>query len=285
MTRVEGPVDGPVLDAGPGGIGNLSRMLPPGTLANRPWHIVERNTVAYRRTWPVFLTGFAEPVLYLLSIGIGVGRLVGKVPGPAGALVDYRAFVAPGLLAASAMNGSIMDTTFNFFVKLKYARTYDAILATPLDTVDVSQGEVSWAVIRGTCYSAGFLVTMLAFGLVHSWWGLLVVPAAALTGFAFAGAGLALTTFMGSFRDFDRITLSIVPMFLFSGTFFPLSRYPDVLAWGVRCSPLYQGVALIRMLTLGGLTWTALVHIAYLVTMGVVGVRIAARRLVRVLQP
>ncbi len=260
------------------------RIVPPGLFGARPWRVVERNVTAYRRTWPVFLTGFAEPILYLLSIGIGVGRLVGKVPGPAGP-VDYRAFVAPGLVASSAMNGAIMDASFNFFVKLKYARTYDAILATPLGPSDVVRGELRWAMIRGTCYSAGFVLTLLALGLLESPWAVLAVPAAALVGFAFAGAGLALTSYMRSFSDFDRITLTIMPMFLFSTTFFPLSRYPDALQWVVRCTPLYQGVALIRSLTLGGVEWTALLHVAYLAAMGVIGVRIAARRLAAVLQP
>ena len=101
-------------------------------VARRPVRIVERNALAYRRIWYVFLTGFAEPVLYLLSIGVGVGRLVGDLPGPGGHPVPYQTFVAPGLLAAAAMNGAIFDTTFNFFVKFKYAHTYDAMLATPL---------------------------------------------------------------------------------------------------------------------------------------------------------
>jgi lipooligosaccharide transport system permease protein len=261
------------------------RVLPPGILGHRPLRVIERNALAYLRTWIVFLTGFAEPVLYLLSVGIGVGRLVGRIPGPGGRPVGYRDFVAPGLLAASAMNGAILDTTFNFFVKFKYAHTYDAMLATPMDVGDVARGEVGWALLRGTAYASAFVVTMLCLGLLHSPWALLAVPAAALIAFAFAGAGIAATTCMRSFIDFDYVNLAIIPMFLFSGTFFPLSRYPDALAWLIRVLPLYQGVAIERALVLGHPDGWLVLQSAYLLALGAIGIRIATRRLGRLLQP
>jgi lipooligosaccharide transport system permease protein len=251
----------------------------------RSVRIVERNALKYRRIWYVFLTGFAEPILYLLSIGVGVGELIGELPGAGGRPVSYEMFVAPGLMAAAAMNGAIFDTTFNFFVNFKYLHTYDAMLATPLRVGEVASGEVVWALLRGTVYACGFLVTMLALGLVESGWAVLAVPAAVLIGFAFAGAGLAATTFMRSFIDFDYVNLAIVPLFLFSATFFPLSRYPDTVEWIVRCTPLYQGVALERGLILGDIRWTLLVSAAYLSAMGWLGVRVAANRLGRLLQP
>ncbi|MCU1426687.1 MAG: type transporter [Actinomycetia bacterium] len=263
----------------------IGRVLPVGAMARRPLHIVERNALAYRRMWYVFVAGFAEPIFYLLSIGVGVGKLVGDLPGPGGVLVDYRHFVAPALLATAAMNGSIFDTTFNFFVKYKYMKTYDAILATPLSARDVAAGEVAWALLRGTVYSAVFLVTMVAFGLVSSWWALLAVPSAVLIGFAFAGAGLAATTFMRSFVDFDYVNLAMVPLFLFSATFFPLSRYPTALGLVVRATPLYQGVAIERALVLGHVDWSLIAHAAYLAALGFVGMRIAARRIGHLLQP
>jgi lipooligosaccharide transport system permease protein len=241
--------------------------------------LVERNVLAYRRQWLVFLSGLAEPLLYLLSIGIGVGELVGDIPGPGGDPVSYRAFVAPGMLAAAAMNGAIFDTTFNFFVKLKYQGVYDAMLATPLRPHDVAAGEVSWSLLRGAAYSAMFLVAMLAFGLVESWWAVLVLPAAVLIGFAFAGAGLAATTYMRSWTDFDLVTAALVPLFLFSGTFFPLSRYPDWLATIIRFTPLHQGVELGRAFVFGVVDWTVPLHALYLVALGAVGVRVASRRL------
>ena len=247
--------------------------------------VVERNTLAYRRMWLAFVTGLVEPLLYLLSIGIGVGGLVGKVPGPGGQPIPYDQFVAPGLLAAAAMNGAVFDTTFNFFFKFKYAHTFDAMLATPLEVGDVARGELLWALLRGSIYSAVFLVTMLIMGLVGSWWALLALPAAVLIGFAFAGAGIAATTFMRSWTDFDFVNLALIPMFLFSATFFPLSQYPTGLQWVVRCTPLYQGVALERGLTIGQLTWTMLVNVAYLAVLGTVGLQIATRRLKALLQP
>jgi lipooligosaccharide transport system permease protein len=249
------------------------------------WRVVERNTLAYRRMWLAFVSGLFEPLLYLLSIGIGVGHLVGKIPGPGGQPIPYDEFVAPGLMAAAAMNGAVLDTTFNFFFKYKYAHTYDAMLATPLEVGDIARGEVLWALIRGGIYSAAFLVTMLLLGLVGSWWAVLAIPAALLIAFAFAGAGIAATTFMRSWTDFDFVNLALIPMFLFAATFFPLSQYPGALQVVVRLTPLYQGVAIERGLTTGQLQWSMLLNVVYLVLMGAVGVRIATRRLRILLQP
>jgi lipooligosaccharide transport system permease protein len=260
------------------------RILPPMTARQRPWRLVERNALAYRRTWAVFLTGLFEPILFLLSIGIGVGALVGEIPF-AGGTVSYEEFVAPGLLAAAAMNGALLDTTFNFFIKYKYSHTYDAIVATPVGAGDVATGEILWALMRGAIYSTAFLVTMLLFGLVPSWWAVLVVPAAVLIGFAFAGAGLAATTFMRSWVDFDYVTLALIPLFLFSATFFPLTRYPAGLQAVIRLTPLYQGVVIERSLVLGDIHWSLLLNAAYLALMGAIGLRIAAKRIVRLLQP
>lgn len=254
-------------------------------LTHRPsFAIVERNVLAYRRMLAPFVTGFLEPLLYLGSIGIGVGSLIGDVTVD-GRTVPYEVFVAPGLFVVAAMNGAIMDTTFGFFVKFKYGKTYDAILSTPLGVTDVAIGEVTWAVLRGGVYASAFLVAMLAFGLVESWWGALALPVAMLVAYAFAGAGLGASTYMRSFVDFDYISLALVPLFLFSATFFPLDRYPDWLARVIAVTPLYQGVALSRAVLLGevhvGLLW----HVAYLAAMGTVGLRIAARRLGMLLQP
>jgi lipooligosaccharide transport system permease protein len=247
--------------------------------------VVERNAVSYRRMWFLFATGLLEPLLYLLSIGIGVGGLVGKVPGPNGQPIPYDQFVAPGMMAAAAMNGAVLDTTFNFFFKFKYAHTYDSMLATPLEVGDVARGELLWALLRGGAYSAAFLVAMTVLGLVSSWWAVLALPAAALVAYAFAGAGIAGSTFMRSWTDFDFINLALIPMFLFAATFFPLSQYPDALQWVVRCTPLYQGVALIRGLTTGQLAGTMVVNVVYLAVMGTLGLRVASRRLATLLQP
>jgi lipooligosaccharide transport system permease protein len=261
------------------------RIAPPGTFARRPLAVLERNARAYRRMWWAFLSGFVEPFLYLASIGIGVGALVGDVDVGGGRTVPYEVFVAPGLFAVAAMNGAIMDTTFNFFIKFKYGKVYDAILATPLDTRDVATGEVTWAVLRGSIYAAAFLAAMVAFGLVQSWWGLLALPIASLIAFAFAGAGLGAATYIRSFVDFDYISLVLVPSFLFSATFFPLDQYPGWVAAIVQLTPLYQGVALARGAVLGDMSWTMILHVAYLAAMGLAGCRVAAHRLGTLLQP
>jgi lipooligosaccharide transport system permease protein len=247
-------------------------------------HVAERNVVSYRRNWKILMTGLAEPFLYLLSIGVGVGALVGNVP-VSGRLVSYESFVAPALLATSAMNGAVFDATFNFFFKIKYAHTFDAMLATPLGVGDVALGEMGWSLTRSTIYAAAFLLAMTGFGLVHSWWALLALPAATLIGMACAGVGMAATTYMRSFVHFDYVNLALIPMFLFSATFFPITRYPAALQVVVRATPLYQGVALERGLILGDVSWALAGHVAYLVVMGAIGLRIAAARLSKMLLP
>jgi lipooligosaccharide transport system permease protein len=266
------------------GAGVWAKRLLPGGVGRGALRVVERNTTAYRRQWLLFLTGLLEPALYLLSIGIGVGGLVGKVAAPGGDFVDYKTFVAPGLMAVAAMNGAVLDTTFNFFFKFKYARTYDAMLATPLRVGDIAYGEMMWALMRGALYSAAFLATMAIVGLVHSWWAVLALPAALLIGAAFAGAGLAGTTFMRSYVDFDYVNLALIPMFLFSGVFFPVAQYPDAVQWIVRITPLYQGVVLERALVLGHVEWSLLLNAAYLAVMAWLGLSVATHRLTRLLQ-
>ena len=253
-----------------------ARVLP--VWGSGSWRIVERNFLVYRRGWVVFVTGMLEPILYLLSIGVGVGGLVGDFSLGDGTRVGYVEFVAPAMLASSAMNGALFDATYNIFFRMKYAKLYDAMLATPLRPTDVARGEITWALLRGSCYSAVFILVMLMLGLVSSWWMLLALPATLLIGYAFAGAGMALTTWMRTWQDFEFVTLAIMPMFLFSATFYPLSTYPGVVQVIVRCTPLYQGVSLIRGMALGTLGWSALWSAAYLAAMGTLGLRVAGRR-------
>ena len=190
-----------------------------------------------------------------------------------------------GMLANAAMNGAILDTTFNFFVKFKYSKAYDAMLATPLDAQDVALGEVAWSLLRGAVYAVGFLVVMALFGLTPSFWAVLGLPVALLVGFAFAGAGLGATTYMRSYLDFDKVAMVMVPLFLFSATFFPLERYPDGLAAVIRWTPLYQGVVLARSVTLGDIHPSLLLNALYLLVMGWAGTRVASRRIAKLLQP
>lgn len=261
-----------------------ARVAPPRLLGGRRAALlVERNLMVYRRTWIIIVSGFFEPLFYLLSIGVGIGALVGDVTGTGGRAVDYTTWVAPGLLASAAMNGAVYESTMNIFFKLKYAKTYDAVLATPVTVGDVATGEIAWALLRGAAYAVVFLAVMLAMGLVESWWAVLVVPGALLIGFAFAAVGMACTTFMRSWNDFDMVQLAVLPLFLFSATFYPLSVYPDALQVVVRLTPLYHGVALLRSLSLGTVGPGLLAHVAYLGAMGLLGLGVTSRRLAKLL--
>jgi len=250
----------------------------------RARHLVERNFLVYRRGWIFLVSGFFEPFFYLLSIGLGLSHLVGPVTVD-GVTVPYTAFVAPGLLASAAMNGALFDSTFNIFFKLKIAKTYDAVLATPMAVGDVALGELTWSLLRGALYSTAFLAVMAALGYVESPWAVLCLPGAVLVAFAFAGAGMAGTSYMRSWQDFDMVSLVVLPMFLFSATFYPLTVYPGWLQAVVRCTPLYQGVALLRGLDLGIVGWVLLAHALYLAVMGVIGLLVTSRRLARLLLP
>jgi len=260
MRRVAGAV------GGPGGV-----------------QVLERNARAYRHLWLLLVSGVAEPLFYLLSLGVGLGPLVGPVAGPGGVVVPYREFVAPGLLAVSAMNGAIYDSTFNVYFKLKWAKVYDAMLATPLRPAEVALGEIGWALLRGGLYAVAFTGVMAALGLLRSGWAALAVPVALLIGFAFAGVGMACTTFMRSWQDFDYVLLAILPLFLFSATFYPLSVYPRPVAVIVEWTPLYQGVVLLRDLVLGVAEPSLLWRAAYLLAMGLTGLAVAGRRIARLL--
>ncbi|MEU6646057.1 ABC transporter permease [Saccharomonospora sp. NPDC046836] len=259
--------------------GLLLRILPPGLYAGRAGTLIERSALAYSRAWLVLLSGVFEPLFYLLAFQIGFGTLVSEVTGPGGQTLSYVAFVAPALLAASAMNGAVFDSTFGVFFKFRYQKTYDAMLATPVGPLDVALGEIGWAVLRGGGYALTFFGVMGVLGLVTSPWAVLLVPAALLVSFAFASIGMACATFLRSPSQFDFIQLAVVPMFLFSATFFPLSVYPEALQHVVQWTPLYQGVDLMRGLSVGVLDWSMLGNVAYLLALAGVGVYATARRL------
>ena len=251
--------------------------------SRRSLRLVERNLYVYRHGWLVILSGFFEPLFYLLGIGFGIGALVGTVVGPGGQEISYQLFVAPALLASAAMNGAINESTFNFFFKLNYDKVFVAILATPLSSGDIAVGELTWALIRGGLYAIGFLAVMLVLGLVVSPWIVLALPAALLVGFAFGAVGMAATSFMKTWQDFDLIQLVVLPLFLFSATFYPIETYPEPIRTIVQLTPLYQGVDLIRSLAVGYITPVLLVHVAYLLVMGFAGLFVVSRRLDKLL--
>ncbi|MGH8793057.1 MAG: ABC transporter permease [Stackebrandtia sp.] len=249
----------------------------------RPGAVMERNYFVHRRAWLLMLSGVAEPMIYLLGLGVGVGALVGQIALPDGRSVDYAVFVAPAMLANSAMFAVVAETTFNVFGKLKFAKLYDAVIATPLRPMDIALGEAMWALIRAFVYALAFVAVMGVMGMLASWWALLALPATTLVGCAFVGIGLTLTTFFKSWTDFDWVISLMFVMFLFSGTFTPIESYPPGLQQLVYVSPLYHGIELVRGLSLGVPEWSLLGNAAYLLAVGVVGVLISARRMGRLL--
>lgn len=259
----------------------LFRSAIAGLGGRRSWRLVERNLVYYRHQWPILVSGFFEPLFYLLGLGVGVGSLVGPVAGPDGRPVAYGAFVAPALLATSAMNGAIYEATYNFFGKLRWQKTYQAIVATPLRMGDVALGELLWALIRSGLYSAAFLAVIVAWGLTRGPWVVLALPATLLLGFAVGAAGMAATTYLRNWTDLDLVTLVTLPVFLFSGTFYPVTVYPEPWRSLVWLSPLYHGSELLRRLTLGMVDPALLVHIGFLVLLGTAGLLVAGHRLER----
>jgi lipooligosaccharide transport system permease protein len=269
--------------ARPGLAHRIARALPLPAGAGMARALVERNFVSFRRTWTIIVSGFFEPVFFLFAMGVGIGSMIGDVQLADGTHVPYLAFVAPALLASSAMNGAVFDSTTNVFFKLKYAKLYDSVLATPLGPRDVAVGEITWALLRGVVYSGAFLLVAWLAGAVHTPWALAAVPAATLIGWAFASVGMGCATYMRTWADFDYVQLAIMPMFLFSATFFPLETYPPALQWLVQATPLYHGVGMARELMLGSVTPTMAAHVAYLVAMGLVGTVWTARRVERLL--
>lgn len=248
-----------------------------------PASLVERNLTIYRHTWYLLLAEIFEPVLYLVSMGLGIGALVGRVPGLGGPSVSYVEYVAPALLATAAMNGAMNETTFNMYGKLMVQRTYESILATPLRVRDVALGEVLWALLRGAAVALVFAAVLGAAGLAHSAWAALIVPGALLIGFAFAAIGLAVVTYLRSWQDFQLIQLAMLPMFLFATTFYPLGVYPRPVQIAVECLPLYQSIQIVREPSLGVMDarvgWAA----GYLAVLGCLALALALRRLERVL--
>ncbi len=261
------------------------RVVPPQVVAaRRPHRLLERQWMVNRSGgWMILVSGFFEPLFYLLSIRVGFGALVGDVD-VGGRSIPYADFVAPALMAASAMNGALYESTMNVFFKLKYDKVYDAALATPLTSGDVALGEMLNSTLRGALYSAAFLVTMWSLGMTSSAWAVAMLPVAVLISFAFSAVGMAATTYMRSWADFEYVPSLMLPMFLFSATFYPLSSYGR-WDWVVQFSPLYHGVAMSRSLNLGEWSWSFVGHTAVLASMSVVGVAVTARRIERLLLP
>jgi lipooligosaccharide transport system permease protein len=245
--------------------------------------VVEQQAILLRGRgyWWLMLSGFVEPVFYLLAVGWGIGSMVGSIPVGDGRSVSYLTFLAPALLATSAMNGALIESGVNFFIKITGMKVYDAVLNTPATPTDIALGELAWSMVRGGIYSGVFLALMAALHVTTPWLALVALPATVLVGFAFGALGLVVATVMRTFADYDYVSLAQSVLFLFSGTFVPISTYPAVARFVVELTPLYRGVDLIRGITLGQFGWTLVLDVLYLLGLIAVGVAVASRRLLR----
>ena len=224
--------------------------------------------VQFRRTWKgTWATTVLTPIGFLAAMGLGLGSIVDS-EAQASTLggVDYLDFIAPGLLAASIMQQATFESSYPVLGAIKWARQYHAQLATPLRVRDALAGHLLWVAARLTISAAVFLVIMGLFGTLHSWWALLCLPAAVLTGMAFAPAIFGYSATLETDSGFALLfRFVIMPMFLFSGTFFPVSQLPDWLEPLAYAVPLWHGVELCRDLALGTVSWgSSLGHVAYL---------------------
>ncbi len=242
--------------------------------------VIERGFAVIRnQNWVIMVSGFFEPVFYLLSMGIGLGGLIGTVAGPGGRPISYAAFIAPALLASSAMNGALYDSTWNVFFKLRFAKLYQGMLATSLGPLDVAAGEIFMALFRGFLYAVGFTGVIAVLGLATSWWALAMIPVALLIALGFAALGMAVTSYFTTFQQMDWINIVLLPMFLFSSTLFPISVFPEAVQWFVMAMPLWHGVELMRQLSVGHFEASTAVHLGYFLVMSVLGVAFTTRRL------
>jgi lipooligosaccharide transport system permease protein len=241
-----------------------------------------RNLALYRRTWKLnLLPNFFEPLLYLVSVGVGVGAYISEMGG-----TSYVAFLAPGLVAVAAMNGASFEVTYNAFVRMNFEKTYESMLTTPIQPEDVLAGEVLWAVTRALIYGGIFWLVVAALGLAPLPWSLLAVPLVPLTGLLFAAIGIAFSLRIPSIDLFSfYFTLFITPLFLFSDIFFPLQeRLSGAWLWVAEALPLLHPVRLMRAAFRGEASWLLLWDLAYIALVSAlllwVAARVTRRRLV-----
>ena len=266
---------------GPHSVTEAARQRKFGALYSRNVQaVVARGLMAAKSsTWLILVSGFFEPVLYLIAMGVGLGTIVGDVEGPGGQPISYAAYIAPALLAVSAMNGAVYDSTWNVFFKMNFAKLYQGMLYTSLGPLDVAMGEIFLALLRGLLYATGFTAVMGVMGLLTTFWAVLMIPASLLIAFGFASLGMGITSFMKTFQQMDWINFFMLPMFLFSATFYPLSVYPEGIQWLIQAMPLWHGVELLRQISVGAFSPATAVHIGYYLVMIVVGVALTTGRL------
>jgi lipooligosaccharide transport system permease protein len=242
----------------------------------------QRNFLVYRRLWHRSIAfGFLQPLLFLTAMGIGVGALIASRDLSAFGGVPYIDWLGPGLLAAMAMQTATFESTYPIMNKIMWGRNYEAMLSTPLETRNIVIGEVLWVAFRIGTLASVFLVVLTVFGITRTPLAILVVPVTMLVGTAFSSCLYAFTTTQKNDVGFSALFRFVInPLFLFSGTFFPLTQLPDQIEWVAWLTPLFHGVQLIRGLVLDNLDWTvAPLHLGYLLAMLAIGVTLADRLL------
>ncbi len=266
---------------------NLTGTAP--TAPQSPWAGALRMTdywaTVYRRTWKgSVISSFLTPLLYVVAMGVLLGGFIEGDPSELEGATTYLAFVAPGMLAAQAMTVVFGEVTYPVMAMLKWQRTFYGMIASPLNIADVVLAHLGFVLFRVATVCAVFTLVMVPFGVFESWWGvLLAFPVQLLIGVAFAAPLYAITATMRDESGFSLIfRLGMIPMFLFSGAFFPIANLGPVMEWLARLTPLWHGVDLTRMLVLGTVDWsTALVHVVYLAVLAVAGYLIAVRQLTK----
>ncbi|MDD2541414.1 MAG: ABC transporter permease [Desulfuromonadaceae bacterium] len=255
-------------------------------ISKRFIRVWQRNLRVYKKTWKIsFVPPLLEPLFYLAAFGVGLGGLVG-VLSYGGKATAYTAYIAPALIAINIMQSSFFENTFGSFVRMYYQKTFDAMLATPLTIEEIITGEILWGATKAVIGTALMMIIITCFGLLHFPDALLLLPVAFLGGLAFACAGMVCTSIVPTIETLNLpIFLFITPMFLFSGTFFPLGNLPGWAQLFAKTLPLTHLVELCRAFALGRLSWSNLIAIAYLTIWYLITFPIAItgmrRRLVR----
>ncbi len=249
--------------------------------SGRVWH---RNWLVYRRLWHRSLAfGFLQPVLFLTAMGLGLGQLMGPQDTEAFGGFDYIVWLGPGLLAAMAMQTATFESTYPIMNKIMWGRNYEAMLSTPLQIRNIVWGELAWGAFRVGSLAVVFLIVLFVFGIPRSPEAVLAIPFTILIGVAFSSCLIAFTATQKNDVGFSAVFRFIInPLFLFSGTFFPLTQLPEGLQLVAWATPLFHGVELVRGSILGTLEpLPAILHLAYLLAMFGIGAYLAERFLTR----
>ncbi len=249
--------------------------------------VLQRNLLVYRRTWFGSVFGsFLTPLLYLTAMGIGLSSLIARGGSTMLGGVDYLHFLGPGILASTCMQTASFESTYPIMGKISWRRNYEAILATPMQVHHLLIGELSWIGFRMASISTVFLIVLTGFGIPRSPLALLAIPFAVLTGLAFAAPIIAFAATRANDAGFAALFRFVInPLFLFSGTFFPVSQLPDAVERVAAFTPLYHGVALVRGAVLNSMPADWPLHLAYLLVFlgvsGLIAYRMLHRRLVK----